>query len=56
MCSSCIASSDEAEWYFEGSGVPVGWKDGAVAFKVVVLPFVWPLSVVAIGAMLTVYI
>ena len=48
-----MASSVEAAWYFEGSGVPVGWNAGAVAFSVV--PFVfsaWPLAVVAIGAML----
>ena len=36
--------------------MPVGWKDGAVAFKVVALPFVWPLSAVAIGAMFAVYV
>lgn len=48
-----MASSVEAAWYFEGSGVPVGWNAGAVAFSVV--PFVfsaWPSVVVAIGAML----
>ena len=35
-----MASSVEAAWYLEGSGVPVGWNEGAVAFNVV--PFVVP--------------
>ncbi len=52
-----MASSVEAAWYFEGSGVPVGWNEGAVAFSVVPLvPFVsvWPLAIVGVatGAML----
>ena len=49
-----MASSLDAAWYFEGSGVPVGWNDGAVAFKAVPLvPFVWPLVfVIADGAIL----
>ena len=32
--------------------MPVGWKEGAVAFNVVALPLVWPLGAVAVGAML----
>lgn len=48
-----MASSEDAEWYLEGSGVPVGWKEGAVAFRMV--PFEPLLCVsdvgVAIGAM-----
>ena len=47
-----MASSVEAAWYFEGSGVPVGWNAGAVAFSVAPLVFsAWPLAVVAAGAM-----
>lgn len=38
MCSAEMAASDEEAWYFDGSGVPVGWNEGAVAFRVV--PFV----------------
>ena len=47
-----MASSVDAEWYFEGSGVPVGWKDGAVAFKDVpsVVALAWPFVGVATGA------
>lgn len=48
-----MASFVEAAWYFDGSGVPVGWNEGAVAFNVVLsvlaLPFV---LVVATGAIL----
>ena len=47
-----MASFEEAAWYFDGSGVPVGWNAGAVAFSVVPLVLsVWPLAVVATGAM-----
>jgi hypothetical protein len=36
-----MASEVDEEWYFAGSGVPVGWKARAVGFKVVpLLPFV----------------
>ena len=31
-----IASSEDEAWYFVGSGVPAGWKERAVGFKVVV--------------------
>ena len=34
-----MASCEDAEWYLEGSGVPVGWNERAVGFKVVPLPF-----------------
>jgi hypothetical protein len=47
-----MASSVEVACYLEGSGVPVGWKDGAVAFREVtawMCPFV-PLSLIAMGA------
>lgn len=40
-----MASSVDAAWYFEGSGVPVGWNEGAVAFKVVPLLSAWPFVV-----------
>jgi hypothetical protein len=33
-----MASCDDAEWYFEGSGVPAGWNARAVGFSVVPLP------------------
>lgn len=36
-----MASSEEEAWYFEDSGVPVGWKEGAVALREE--PLVWPL-------------
>ena len=46
-----MASLVDAAWYFEGSGVPVGWNEGAVAFKVVPLVSAWPFVVgVATGA------
>ena len=51
--SLSIAFSVEAEWYFEGSGVPVGWNEGAVAFKDVVpsaVAIAWPCVGVATGA------
>lgn len=48
-----MASFVEAAWYFDGSGVPVGWNEGAVAFKVVPSVLVWPFAVfVATGAIL----
>ena len=49
-----MAFSVEAAWYFEGSGVPVGWNEGAVAFKDVVpsaVAIAGPCVGVAIGAM-----
>jgi hypothetical protein len=46
-----MASVVEAAWYLDGSGVPVGWNEGAVAFKVVPSVFAWPfILLVAIGA------
>lgn len=51
-----MASSVEAERYLEGSGVPVGWNEGAVALSAVPL-FDWPpAGVVATGAMVGVLI
>lgn len=48
-----MASSVEAAWYFDGSGVPVGWNEGAVAFNVVPSVFAWPFVLfVATGAIL----
>ena len=40
MCAAYVCSSDMASallwaWYLEGSGVPVGWNEGAVALRVV---------------------
>ena len=47
-----MASCDDAEWYLEGSGVPVGWKERAVGFSVVLLPFAAAVSfLIAPGAM-----
>jgi hypothetical protein len=34
-----MASCDDDAWYLEGSGVPVGWNERAVGFRVVALPF-----------------
>ena len=28
-----MAFAEELAWYLEGSGVPIGWKEGAVGFK-----------------------
>ena len=33
MASVAVASADEDAWYFEGSGVPVGWNARAVGFN-----------------------
>ncbi len=53
MFSVWTASFVEAAWYLECSGVVLEVKEGAVAFKAeAVVPFVWPLSGVAIGAIL----
>ncbi len=54
-----MASSVELEWYRDGSGVPVGWKEGAVALRVVALvplvPLAWLVEgSVAIGAIVAV--
>ena len=49
-----MAFSVEAAWYFEGSGVPVGWNEGAVAFREVVpsaVAIAGPRVEVATGAM-----
>ena len=52
-----MASLEDAEWYWEGSGVPVGWNEGAVAFNVVPLETLLVASVwlmasgIAMGAM-----
>jgi hypothetical protein len=49
-----MASAEDAEWYFEASGVPVGWNARAVGFRLEPLrpfdPFVVGLT--AIGAMI----
>jgi hypothetical protein len=48
-----MASCDDAEWYLEGSGVPVGWKERAVGFSVVPFPFAAAVSFwIVPGAML----
>jgi len=48
-----MASSVEAAWYCDGSGVPVGWNEGAVAFNVVPSVLAWPfVAFVATGAIL----
>ena len=46
-----MACAVEAEWYLEGSGVPVGWNEGAVAFSEVV-PSAVAFRGVATGAIL----
>jgi hypothetical protein len=33
LASAAVASSVDEEWYLEGSGVPVGWKERAVGFN-----------------------
>ena len=52
-----MASLVDAAWYFDGSGVPVGWNEGAVAFKEVPLMLpVWPFWFeVATGAILGIF-
>ena len=54
MRSADIAASEEEAWYLDGSGVPVGWNEGAVALRGVPFPLA-PGSAgdVAIGAILT---
>jgi hypothetical protein len=37
-----MASPDEEAWYLEGSGVPVGWKEGAVGLRGELVT--WPLA------------
>ena len=52
-----MASAVEEAWYCAGFGVPVGWNDGAVAFKFVPLVPCMDdavIVVVAIGAMVRV--
>ena len=42
-----MASLDDEAWYFAGSGVPVGWKERAVGFRVVLLLLSLPLAAFA---------
>ena len=59
LCSASIADLVDEAWWAEGSGVPVGWKEGAVGFKGVIVvllrggvPLASPLgALIAEGAM-----
>lgn len=51
-----MASSDDAEWYLAGSGVPVGWNEGAVGFRVVPLAAAAVSLWIAPGAMVVVVV
>lgn len=49
-----MAAEVDEEWYFAGSGVPVGWKARAVAFKPVPLLAGGVSAWIAPGAMVVV--
>jgi hypothetical protein len=49
-----MASDVDAQWYCEGSGVPVGWKERAVGFNVVPFEAAGVSACIAPGAMVVV--
>jgi hypothetical protein len=49
-----MAADVDAAWYFDGSGVPVGWKERAVGFSVVPLLAAVVSGWIAPGAMIVV--
>lgn len=51
FASAAVASDDEDAWYLDGSGVPVGWNERAVAFSEVPLPAGAVSAWIAPGAM-----